>query len=107
MATISSFYDNRRILRVDVVGLVAAENSISFLLYTTKLTRVSYTGTFGGATITIQQSNDGTNWSQAHAPLTVAGSVTFVFNGKFWRIAVAGGDGTTNLTAHVRALLEG
>lgn len=74
------------------------------------------TGTFGvGATLSIQGSNDGTNWSPLTTPSGIPGalgtpaaaSFTTASGGgieqvleacQFYRPSLTGGDGTTNLT---------
>lgn len=62
---------------------------------------VQVTGTFGGATVTIQGSNDGTNWVTLNdkngnaLTFTTAGLKTIHEQTKFTRAKTAGGAGTT------------
>lgn len=64
---------------------------------------VQVTGTFGGATITMQVSNDGTNWVTARGLdttdiiLTAAGYREFSLCAAYIRPSITGGSGT-NLT---------
>jgi len=65
---------------------------------------VQVTGTFGvGATVTLQGSNDGTNWFTLHDPFanllsfTAAGFAEVTEIALFMRPNVAGGDGTTSI----------
>ena len=67
---------------------------------------VAITGTFGAAgSITMQGSNDGTNWFALTDPQgnaitkTAAGMEIVVEAPRYVRPLVAGGDGTTSLTA--------
>lgn len=56
------------------------------------------TGTFGGATITLQVSNDGTNWATlvnngTNVSLTAAGNVEFTTAARYIRPSSSGGTG--------------
>lgn len=61
---------------------------------------IQLTGTFGGATITIQVSNDGTNWVTARGldttdiTFTAAGYREFSLCAAYIRPSIAGGSGT-------------
>jgi hypothetical protein len=65
---------------------------------------VQVAGTFGGATIVIQGSNDGTNYHTLTDPqgnavsFTVAGIEAITENTRYIRPSLSGGDGTTSLT---------
>lgn len=60
---------------------------------------VQVTGTFGGATVVLQVSNDGTNWVTIKSllgldvSLTAAGLVEFSTGALFLRPAISGGTG--------------
>lgn len=65
---------------------------------------VQVTGTFGGSTVTIEGSNDGSNWSTLTD--TAAGALTFTSAGlrqilqvtRYIRPSVAAGSGTPTIT---------
>lgn len=65
---------------------------------------VQIIGTFGGATVTWQISNDGLNWSTAHDPFsnpmsfTGAAYAAVTEISLFSRPNVSGGDSTTSIT---------
>jgi len=72
---------------------------------------VQVVGTFGtGGSITMQGSNDGTNWATLTDPLgnditfTATGLKTLLENPLYIRPIVTAGDGTTSLTAILAAL---
>lgn len=78
---------------------------VPFCQYTDKSAQV--TGTFGGATLQIEGSNDGANWATLTDPQGNALSFT---TAKIEMVAeataqirpkITGGDGTTNLNVHL------
>ena len=86
-------------------GLLQGDNGdlIQFAHYLNKTFHVF--GTFGGATITIQGSNDGVNWGPLNDATGTALSLTTSKPIRrtddiplYVRPLVVGGDGTTNLT---------
>jgi hypothetical protein len=70
---------------------------------------VQVQGTFGGATVIIQGSNDGTNWHTLNHPqgsplsFAAAGLKGVVEITRFIRPSVSGGDGTTSVTVTLLA----
>jgi hypothetical protein len=66
---------------------------------------IQFTGTFGGATLILQGSNDGVNWFTLHDPFSnllsftsaALAEVTEVTN--YMRPTISGGDGTTSIIA--------
>lgn len=70
----------------------------------------SLTGTYGGATVTIEGSNDGSTWITLKDPFGdlysyTAGSKCEIIlqNPRYLRPNVTGGDGTTSLTFSITA----
>jgi hypothetical protein len=67
----------------------------------TAVASVQISGTFGGATLTLQQSNDGTNWFTAKTPTgddvvaTVAGMFEISLSGLYIRPSIAGGSSSS------------
>jgi len=83
------------------VTLAAAGNSatvpIPFINSAGVLSAHVY-GTFGGTTVTMQASLDGTNWSTVGGSITAAGVISAVIATRFARIVATGGTGIS-LTA--------
>lgn len=92
-------------VQITWTGLLTGDNGagIMYSHYLNKTFQVF--GTFGGATVSVQGSNDGVNW----APLNDATGTALTLSGSklmrrtddipLWvRPLVNGGDGTTNLT---------
>lgn len=67
----------------------------------TAIASVQISGTFGGATLTIQQSNDGTNWFTVKTPTndnvvaTAAGMFEVSLSGLYIRPSISGGSGSS------------
>lgn len=67
----------------------------------TAIASVQISGTFGGATITFQQSNDGTNWFTAKTPTgtdvtaTAAGMFEVSLSGLYVRPSISGGSASS------------
>lgn len=100
--TVTTSYPERGLAKVEWAALVNAENGDSASIARWADKTVTAQGTFGGATVTIQVSNDGgTTWHVAQdmvgAPLTftVAGAKVMASNGLRTRAAITGGAGTT------------
>lgn len=92
-------------VRITWSGLLTTDNgdAIDYAPYLNKTFHVF--GTFGGASVTIQGSNDGTNWGPLNDATNAVLSLTSVKPirrsddiPQFVRPVVVGGDGTTNLT---------
>lgn len=72
---------------------------------------VAVTGTFGGATVAIQGSNDGSNWFTLSDPagdavtFTAAGIAAVMEATLHIRPSISGGDGTTSITVTMFAKL--
>lgn len=85
-------------------GLAAGEAGVAATASRWPGKSVHISGTFGGATLAIQGSNDGSNWSALSSGLGAQGDLTGINSGrvvnvfenpKFIRPALTGGDGTT------------
>jgi len=67
----------------------------------TAVASVQISGTFGGATLTFQQSNDGTNWFTAKTPIgdnvsaTAAGMFELSLSALYVRPSIAGGSSSS------------
>lgn len=67
----------------------------------TAIASVQVSGTFGGATLTLQQSNDGTNWFTAKTPTgdnvvaTAAGMFEVSLSGLYIRPSISGGSSSS------------
>lgn len=103
---ITSFYDNDRMFCVNITDLLQGAASDAIAMPLISSVRVSITGTFGTATAIIQISNDGTNWNNVGASFLANASQAPAGMARFYRVLVTGGDGTTNLTARFRAVVE-
>ncbi len=77
---------------------------------------IQATGTFGGATVTWQGSNDGTNWftctnvaGSTAASLTAAGGMQIIERPRYYRpnLTVVGAGATITLTAMLRRNQQG
>lgn len=73
---------------------------------------VQFVGTFGGATVALQGSNDGVNWESLTDPQgnaiskTSAALETVTENTLFIRPLVSGGGGTTDIDVYLVAVLN-
>lgn len=80
-------------------------DSLPFSQYTDKSVQV--TGTFGGATLRVEGSNNGTDWAvltdpQGNDLLITSAKVEMVTEATLYtRPKVSGGDGTTSLAVHM------
>jgi len=69
--------------------------------FDTAIASVQISGTLGSATLTFQQSNDGTNWFTAKTPAgddvttTVAGMFEISLSGLYVRPSISGGSGSS------------
>jgi hypothetical protein len=70
---------------------------------------IQVTGTFGGATVTLEGSMNGTDWVTATdangdpIAMTSAGAALIIENFRFLRPSVAGGGGSTSVTVQIGA----
>ncbi len=66
---------------------------------------IAATGTFGGGTLTVQLSNDGTNWFSSGLTIAAAGKVDLAIPAKFVRGNLAGATTPSlNVTMALRTL---
>ena len=59
-----------------------------------QLTTIYIYGTFGGATVTVEISHDGTNWFNTGIAATAKGVFNLEFRAQYMRAIVAGGTGS-------------
>lgn len=92
-------------VKVIWTGLLADDDGDPLLAVAFRKMSIQFTGTFGGATIVLQGSNDGTNWvtlddvEGAALSKSATGMETSGDFSLYVRPKVTGGDGTTALVA--------
>lgn len=100
MATLNT--DIKDVPRVIWSGLTTAASPGAALKLTAQAALagcVQFTGTFGGATVIMQGSNDGTNWftlkdlTGADVSATAAGAFEFTTSAAYIRASASGGTG--------------
>lgn len=86
---------------ITIAGVTSGSTSNSFSLKNSMYSSFTLSGTFGGASVQPQGSDDGgTTWTNIGVALTAAGGGTVTPGQVIWALyqyAITGGDGTTLL----------